>query len=179
VGRKIPRGNDGSNYYAAREYNSNDIIYESALDALASNPCAEVWSHSGYSRQNAYVVATQPKQGKKTYINGNLDTFVGMDVSISGNDVWQPIQADWSNGTYIAEYTFTTGSTFSTVSPEDQARLQEEYTRVPDDHEFTPNFWGQCDICPGHNMYRREMNAHLFVIEEEPCLQDWRSLLAS
>lgn len=168
MGRKVPVANDGSNYYQARQFND-------PYDRDNGNPCVEV-SGSSYTRQNsAYTLVSAPKHGK--------DTFVGADFTFNGNfqsltfvtrDTWtvggsftmearlgEPVQWVSENGTYL--------------TLEQQQALQEQYVAVPD-HEFTPNFWGQCDLCPAHNMYRREISAHLFVIQETP---DWLHELAS
>jgi len=170
VGKHVPPANDGSNYYAARQYNTaQDFIYEDNVGGT-------------YARQNSSYMQ----------LTSFTDTFVGADINSNSN--WQPIpitfvaapkygKSVWSHSGTI-EFTLeaSINEPISWISGdgrpltlEEQAALQEQYTRVPD-HPYRENFWGQCEDCPSHNLYRREMNAHLFVIEEET---DWLRELAS
>lgn len=169
MGRKIPLANDGTNYYQARSYAIQNTTN------VDTNPCEEISS----GQVGAYIQATslseftlvsQPQQQGIVWQTQDLTQDSTWPINIYRN----------GNGTvYERTYTFETILQSTGYSPEESARLQEEYMRVPDDHEFTSNFWGQCERCPTHNMYRREMNAHLFVIQEAPSLQDWQDQLAS
>jgi hypothetical protein len=174
VGQKIPVANDGSNYYQARQYND-------PYDRDTGNPCEEIGSSNSYISQGSlYTIVSQPKFGK--------DTFVAADSGFGTNsNNWQSIITTTTASVWpeaftlearLGEPTTWVAADGRALTLEQQQALQEAYTRVPD-HEFESNFWGQCERCPTHNIYRREMNAHLFVIQEERSAEDWLLELAS
>lgn len=183
MGRKIPPANDGSNYYTARKGNRIEgVSFEHAILDEAAD-----WPQGEYARVKGTHTLDFSMHG------GNLYTFT---TGPSNGGVWTTI-APVQNNTYtIPAYTtvpnvtinggminWTIGNDISwlngDLTMEEQERLQEQYTLIPDDHEWNPNLYGQCENCPHHNMYRRDPNSHLFVIQEPPTHEDWLDQLAS
>lgn len=194
MGRKIPPANDGSNYYQARKGNRiegvsfNDAIFDECVDWPQPEPRGIKGTHWLALTSNNYNWT--PQNGVINISSSSISSTVSFPTTTTsgylttgGGYARTTVAAPNSN----PSFTFTTQSTFvlqddfligGDLSIEDRMRLQQEYELVPD-HVFKPNLYGQCEDCPHHNMYRRDENSHVFLIQETPDLEDWWEQLAS
>lgn len=165
MGRKIPPANDGSNYYQARKGNRIEgVSFEAALfDEIMEWPSEPPSSVKGHHVDLSAVVGS----GQWGFIS-----------QTSNSSYTIPAYTTVPNVNMITMSSNTMWTLESDLTPEELGHLQEQIAVIPD-HEWNPNAYGQCADCPYHNMYRRDPNSHLFVIQEPPSRQDWLDQLAS